>query len=82
VAGGIFLLLALGVFLWIFFVASKNPADSGESGLLMLPFAMPWIMHLPVSWLGPWTGWACILFNALIIYCLFGGLKLKKHSGP
>ena len=39
-------------FSWIFLVASKNPADSGESDLLLLPFAMPWIALLPTSWAG------------------------------
>ena len=75
IAGGLFLSLAVGVFCWIFFVASKNPADSGESGILLLPFAMPWIMWLPVEWLGPLTGLACIVLNALLLYLLFGGLR-------
>ena len=39
VAAGLFLLTFLGLLAWIFFVASKNPADSGESGVLLLPFA-------------------------------------------
>jgi hypothetical protein len=80
----LFLLLALAVFSWIFFVASKNPADSGESGILLLPFAMPWIMWLPVEWLGLYSGLGCILFNTLVLYLLFGGLRLsfKKPSRP
>jgi hypothetical protein len=53
-AAGFFLLSATAVFAWVFFVASKNPADSGESGLLLLPFAMPWISLVPNTWLGPW----------------------------
>ena len=75
VAAGLFLSLALAVFAWIFFVASKNPADSGESGILLLPFAMPWIMILPSAWIGPFTGIAMILFNAFILYLVFGGLR-------
>jgi hypothetical protein len=74
----IFILLVLAIFCWIFFVASKNPADSGESGILLLPFAMPWIMWLPVHWLGPITGFACMGLNALILYLLFGGLRPIK----
>ena len=35
----LFLLCAGAVFAWIFFIASNNPADSGESGILLLPFA-------------------------------------------
>lgn len=49
VSAGLFLLAFLGLLAWIFFVASKNPADSGESGILLLPFAMPWVMWLPVA---------------------------------
>ena len=75
---GLFILLVVAVFCWIFFVASKNPADSGESGILLLPFAMPWIMWLPVRWLGPVTGFACMGLNALILYLVFGGLRPKK----
>lgn len=77
-AAGLFLLLTVAVFSWIFFIASKNPADSGESGILLLPLAMPWIMLVPNSWLGPFFGLGCILFNSLILYCLFGGLRFKK----
>ena len=80
-ASGLFLLLAIAVFGWIFFVASKNPADSGESGILLLPFAMPWIMWLPVGVLGPLAGLACIFLNALILYLLFGGLSCLADDG-
>ena len=79
-AAGLFLLAATSVFAWIFFVASKNPADSGESGILLLPFAMPWISMLPTSWLGPAAGMGCILFNAFVVYCLFGGLRVRRPS--
>jgi hypothetical protein len=78
VVSGLFMLLAIAVFSWIFFVASKNPADSGESGLLLLPFAMPWIMWLPIGLAGPLVGIACIFLNALILYFLFGGLRARK----
>jgi hypothetical protein len=78
IAAGLFLLLAVSVFLWIFLVASKNPADSGESGLLLIPFALPWMMILPSRWIGPMTGLGSILFNALLLYLLFGGLRPKK----
>jgi hypothetical protein len=76
-ASGLFLLLAVAVFCWIFFVASKNPADSGESGILLLPFAMPWINWIPVGWLGLPTAFACIFSNALILYLVFGGLRRR-----
>ncbi|MCW8873595.1 hypothetical protein ACFL33_05335 [Pseudomonadota bacterium] len=79
IAAALFLLAFLGVLAWIFFVASKNPADSGESGILLLPFAVPWVMWLPVEWLGPWAAVLCVLLNAVIIYVLFGGLRLKTR---
>ena len=81
-AAGLFLILAAAVFAWVFFVASKNPADSGESGILLLPFAMPWISLVPNGWLGPWMALGCILLNALILYCLFGGLRKASPTGP
>jgi len=78
-AAGLFLLLAAGVFCWIFFVASKNPADSGESGILMLPFMMPWVTILPLSWAGPFGIW-WILLNASILYLLLGGLRFRRSA--
>jgi hypothetical protein len=78
IAAGLFLLAASSVFAWVFFIASKNPADSGESGILLLPFAMPWVALVPQVWLGPLVGFASVLVNTLIIYLLFGGLRLKR----
>ena len=80
VASGLFLLLAGAVFAWIFFIASKNPADSGESGFLLLPFAMPWIMYVPHLMAGPLMALACILFNAVILYLVFGGLRMTRRQ--
>lgn len=80
IAAGLLLLAFLGVFAWIFFVASTNPADSGESGILLLPFAMPWISLVPSSWLGPLVASGCVLLNALILYCVFGGLRFARSS--
>lgn len=78
VAAALFLLAAAGIFAWIFFVASKNPADSGESGILLLPFAMPWISLAPRSWLGAWFAMSCVFLNALILYLIFGGLRFRR----
>jgi uncharacterized membrane protein YhaH (DUF805 family) len=80
IAAGVFLFAFLALFAWIFFVASKNPADSGESGILLLPFAMPWVMWLPVEWLGLWAAFLCVSLNALIVYCLAGGLRFRKKA--
>jgi hypothetical protein len=81
VAGSLYLALFFAVFCWIFLVASKNPADSGESGILLLPFAMPWVMWLPVEWLGPLTATACVFINSLLLYLLFGGLRFERSKG-
>ena len=78
-AAALFLALFFGLFAWVFFVASKNPADSGESGILLLPFAMPWVTMLPQRWLGPAAGILSVLLNAFIIYLVFGGLRLKRR---
>jgi len=79
VAGG-FLLAASAVFAWVFLGASTNPADSGESGLLLVPFALPWIRLIPVSWLGMGTGAGSILLNALLLYCIFGGVRWRRSD--
>jgi len=81
VAAGLLLMSFTSVFAWVFFVASKNPADSGESGILLLPFAMPWISIVPSTWLGLPVAFACVLLNALILYCLFGGLRIVRSTG-
>jgi hypothetical protein len=78
IAAGLFLSAFIGLLAWIFFVASKNPADSGESGILLLPFGMPWVMWLPVEWMGMTTGFLCVALNAFIVYCLCGGLRPRK----
>lgn len=79
-AAGLFLLLAAGVFFWVVFVAPKNPGESGESGILLLPFAMPWVMMMPTSWVSPATGIGSVLLNALILYLLFGGLRFRRSG--
>jgi hypothetical protein len=79
IAAGLFLAVATAIFAWIFFVASKNPADSGESGIILLPFLMPWISLIPSEWLGLWIALGCTLLNAFILYCVFGGLRFRRR---
>ena len=81
-ASGLFLGLFFGLLGWVVFSASSNPADSGESAIMLLPFALPWIMWLPVELLGPWTGLACVLLNAALLYLLFGGLRFSRPRDP
>ncbi len=78
-AAVVFLILFFGLFSWVFFVASKNAADSGESGILLLPFAMPWAIITPEGWLGPASGILSVLLNGLIIYFVFGGLRFERR---
>lgn len=80
IAAGLFLLAALAVFCWVFFVASKNPGDSGESGILLVPFAMPWVSIMPTEWLGLGAGLGSILLNSIILYCIFGGLRKRTPA--
>jgi hypothetical protein len=82
IAAGSFLLSAAAVFAWVFVAASGNPADSGESGILLLPFAMPWITLVPSAWLGPSAGLGCILLNSFVLYCVFGGLRIARRTAP
>jgi hypothetical protein len=77
-AAAIFLLLAVGVFAWLIYSASTNPGDSGEGGVLLIFFAMPWINIIPTGFINPITAIGCILFNAVLLYCLFGGLRFRK----
>lgn len=79
-AAGLFLFSAGAVFCWVFFIASKNPADSGESAILLLPFAVPWVYVLPAKWLGLGTGIGSILLNGLVLYCAFGGLRFRRAA--
>ena len=78
VMAGLYLLLVLAVIGWLFYSASTNPADSGEGGVLIVFLAMPWISLLPSSLISPWTALGSILLNGLLIYCIFGGVRLSK----
>lgn len=74
--------LYLGAFLvglaWLFYSSSTNPGDSGEGGVLLLPFVMPWVMFLPDAWGGLGSVIGIVVLNAVLLYLLFGGLRPKK----
>ncbi len=79
IMSSIFLLLAVGVVGWLMYSAHTNPTDSGEGGILLIPFISPWFfmlqgMYANSLWLFP----VLILLNAFIIYCVFGGLRWEK----
>lgn len=77
-------LLAFGFHTWSVFF---NPANSGESAILLLPFALPWINWIPADsftgWL--WEGmampgwWMLVLVNTGLIYGICGGIGWKKR---
>ncbi|MGR9115724.1 MAG: SCO4225 family membrane protein [Gammaproteobacteria bacterium] len=77
---GVYLLLVVCVFAWLLYRSTVNPADSGEGGVLLVFFALPWLIFVPHGLLGPGTAIACILLNALILFCMFGGLRFQKRS--
>ena len=79
VVAGLFLAIFIAAVAWIFFIASKNPADSGESAILLIFFGMPWISLPPASSVGPVFALGCVLLNAFILYCVFGGLRLRRR---
>lgn len=80
VAAATFLTVFFAMLCWLFLVASKNPADSGESGILLLPFAMPWVLWIPQAWVGPGSGMAAVSLNAVIVYLVFGGLRWDRDA--
>lgn len=87
VLAAIFLLLAAATHAWLLYSAHTNPADSGEGGVLLLLLAMPWPRLLPDAlWdssaagrFGPFLCWAMIVLNALLLYCIAGGLRWRAR---
>ena len=80
---GVFLATAATVFCIHTVSVHTNVANSGESGILLLPFALPWILWLPEAVIrtGLWNHpalpgwWLLVLVNAGILYAVFGGLR-------
>jgi hypothetical protein len=87
-AAGVFLGAAIGIETWLLYSAYADPADSGEGGLLLLPFMLPWLMLVPdwalrAAWfdaVGPGLAWGMIFVNAFLLYCLAGGLRWKARA--
>jgi len=75
----VFLLLVIAGVAWLFYSSATNPADSGEGGVLLIFFAMPWINIIPTRFINFFTAIGCILLNAFLLYCLFGGLRFLKR---
>jgi hypothetical protein len=88
---GAFVALAAATQAWLLYSAMTNPADSGEGGLLLLAFTLPWSLILPdfvveAGWfqaLAPLPAWALIGLNAFLLYCIAGGLRIAwRAPGP
>ena len=78
IVAGIFLLLFLAALAWLMYSSATNPADSGEGGVLLLLFALPWAWWMPHAWLNLASGIGAVLLNAALLYLLFGGLRSRK----
>jgi hypothetical protein len=65
-----------------------NVANSGESGILLIPFALPWISW--IDWMSPgffrsaiWENpflagwWLLVGTNALLLYVVCGGVRWR-----
>ena len=84
--------LALAAVLFVMHVASMktNQSDSGESALWFFLLTLPWAYLLPeavinAAWWEPvayGAGWALVAFNAFLVYCVGGGLGLRRRERP
>lgn len=91
----IFLLTALAAFLLHIYSMKTNPGDDGLSGIFFWLFTLPWSFMIPNSlcysgvwrWLAYPVSWAMVTWNALLLYCIVGGVRLngsknRKLSDP
>ena len=86
IIAGIFAVLAMAALISHLYSVKTNPGDSGESAIVLLPFASPWIFMVPksVAYSKLWAYGAyvfyilCVIVNATILYILSGGLKIKR----
>lgn len=81
----VMILYLLGIatlFAYVMWLASNNSADSGESAIILLIPASPWIMLLPHELLNPFTGIGCMLLNGalLAIFCDLTARYVVKYS--
>jgi hypothetical protein len=88
IVAAVFAGLALAALFLHLHSVKTNPGDSGESGIILLPFCSPWILMVPrsivYSHLWAFLGYVSyILFvalNAFILYLLTGGVKWQKQG--
>jgi len=83
---GVFFSAAVALQAWLLVSAYTNAADSGEGGVLLFAFTLPWTLLVPeaildAAWfdvIGPWLAWGMIALNGFLVYCVAGGLRLGR----
>ena len=82
----IFLVAFAAVFSFLLYSARTNHADSGEGGILLLPFGMPWIFMFPesryIQSIMPQLLYLSTFLNSVIVYFIFGGLAALMRKEP
>ncbi|NJD90992.1 MAG: hypothetical protein FIA91_05680 [Geobacter sp.] len=92
IAALIFLFSFAASFTYLMESARTNPADSGEGGVLLLPFVSPWVFMIPESLMMspihdklilPLMSFFALL-NSILLYFLFGGAAsiMKSWKEP
>lgn len=66
--GGGFFALAVIAWSWHLYSAASNTANSGETGIVMLPFTFPWFALVTTD--SEVAMWIMVGFNALLLYLL------------
>jgi hypothetical protein len=86
IASFVFSLFAVISFLFAVISVKTNPGNSELSGLWFSFCVYPWAFLIPdsLAYSKIWgmivypLMWAIVILNAFIIYCIFGGLRIKK----
>ncbi len=88
IVAGLFTTLAMVAFLAHRYSILTNPGDSGESAVVLIPFASPWIFWIPDGVLHSryWDTlaypvfWGLVLLNACMLYGVFGGMRWRARK--
>ena len=86
--GVTFLLIAATLFAIHLHSATTSAGDPGDAGLLFFLVTLPWAYMLPEwvvgeSWWADasyYGSWLFVGFNAFLLYCLAGGLGLRRSG--
>ncbi len=85
IVSGLFVGLALLALASHLYSVNTNTGDSGESAIVMIPFILPWILWIPAeitsgaAWVAYLMFLLLVLLNGFLLYCLFGGLRMKRR---